>query len=769
MSAMEVSVILRLVNELSGPAKKAAEDILRLVKVTTELKKIGGGMDMLPKQLKEAGAATRALSSDVRQFSSAFRGASDAARTMAKEMGAQKGRSWMSAEVQNLREIAKLQTKIGVQRYHGGGMGGLGLLGAYYGGKTALHAAGSVFDKGAALQNEKALLDMAGFAPDQQRRMIAAARRITAAIPTATEGQNLHRLRELNYALGNRLDMAVDTLPDLAKLMTVIGASQGEDKARQVRDQIIESVKGAEIKNLIADEPTFRKWLKFQGQSVLATGGLVQPTALFQTFKYARDAVHGWTQDFFPIVSELTQEFMTGRGGGSRGGAGSSLAAFGRYFVANTYAKKVSPWLGSEGLLGKDGRVVDGHLASQNPFEWTMKYLLPAMQRDKVNLNDHAAIAQWVSHLQGTQNMRQLVQLMIIQRDQIKARIELYKKAMDYDKAYARSMETLSQNVEALSAQTTQLQAVFVGPLLGPATRIVKAMRKIATSLWSWGEKNPAAVAGLEVGAGTVALKLLSSSLGRQIVGTVLGSGIGLATGGPMGGILGAMVGKSLLSFGATEATAVSAAGATMGRTLLSGLLGGILRVFSVAGVLYAVDQAVYANLSPQTKAALKKREDAINSVKEVGPHSHTETLRRAFNRERAAMGLSLYGNADRLTSTPLASTVRDLRNALGGSTADAQQKGKSWAQSFLDMVKNLLAGAIVKGPNVSVPGLSIGQPRGGAPSLSPAKGIGHASLEIHNMAIHVNGGGDAHQTAQAVWDKFNASVGKQLSDGAFA
>ena len=761
MSTMEVSVLLRLKDDLSAPAKKAAEAVAALTKGIEKLKALGAGMDTLPKQLKEAGAATRALQSDVRSFSSAFRAATDSARTMAKEMGAQRGRTWMASEVKNLKEMIALEKRLGSgPRYHGGGHG-LGLLGAYYGAQTALHTTAHVFERGAALQNERALLDMAGYSGADQAKMIAGSRRASALIPTATEAQNLHRVRELNYALGNRLDMALHTLPDLDKLMTVIGASQGGDKARQVRDQIIESVKGAEIKNLITDEATFRKWLTFQGQSVLATGGLVQPTALFQTFKYARDAVHGWTQSFFPIVSELTQEFMTGKGGGSRGGAGSSLAAFGRYFVANTYAKKVTPWLSEEKLLGSDGRIVDGHLASQNPFEWTMKYLLPAMQRDKVNLNDHAAIAQWVSHLQGTENMRQLVQLMIIQRDQIKARIELYKKAMDYDQAYARSMNTLSQNVGALSAQTSQLQAVFVGPLLGPATGIVKAMSNLATWLWKSGLAHPEGLKLAEGLLGAGSIMALGSSLGRRLIGMGLGTGIGFfAGGGPLGAMMGGTFANSIMKAFGTSATAGIAEGATtvgvtMGRTAVTALIRGLTRSLTMAWVWSMVLDAVGKHFNPEARKRLDQSYDDDKNP---------------LSWHNLAVKLGASPAADLLTDKPLASSVKDLHHALTGDTGDAKEKGKYWAQSFLDMVKSLLSGATVRGPNVNLPGLPIGQPHGNGGVASPARGIGHASLQIHRMEINVHGGGaGAHETAQAVWDRFNSSVQKQLSDGAFA
>ena len=70
MSTMDVSVILRLIDGVSGPGKKAAAALRSVVKAANDLKKITGS-NKLTNDLKRSQSVIRGMSADVRQFSSA--------------------------------------------------------------------------------------------------------------------------------------------------------------------------------------------------------------------------------------------------------------------------------------------------------------------------------------------------------------------------------------------------------------------------------------------------------------------------------------------------------------------------------------------------------------------------------------------------------------------------------------------------------------------------------------------------------------------------
>ena len=761
MSTMDVSVTLRLLDQLSAPAKKATEAVRALTKAATELKKIGGGMTSMSQQIKASASSTASSS---RQMAASITSIGQSAANAGKAVRSgfagiprdvmQATRQVVSGlnQIQKAKERAMRPISAARAPSNGGQGVGMGLYGGYYAAHMVGHATKTFLDKGANLQSEEALLEMGGYSPAQRSRMMAAARNTMKMVPTSNEAQNVQRLRELNYALGNRLDMAIDTLPDLSKLMTVINASQGAEKAGQIHDQIIESVKGAEIKNLIDDEPTFRRWLNFQGKSVLATGGLVQPTSMFQTFKYARSAVHGWTEDFFPIVSELTQEMMTGRGGGSRGGAGVSLANFKRMFVDNQYDHKhYEGELRRRGLLGQDGKIVDGKLAAQNPFAWMMKNIMPAMARDHVNLNDHAAIVQWMGAMGGTDIMKQLLALMVIQRNQIQSRVELYKQSMGYEEAYSRAMDTFATNVEALSNQTTQLQASFAKPLLGPATKVVKGMTNIASWLSDWARGNPKGTLAAEGLLGGGFLMALRTQIGRKLIGSILGGGLGLLGGGPMGGMLGGWLGQRVM-------------GGALGRAA-GGAMAWISPLLSPA--------MIFAGLLETAKLS-----QSVNIGKffdDLGVSAWT----KKWGDDIVAFFQGLPGRIAGVFSAGGFSGIgKIIMDALLSGLQSAADSVISWVTGFVARLKSLFSfsasptitpnGGGYQDP-LSAPGIGPKKSSYFSPQTAPAL-MQHAGLHVHgDVHISVPGSGDPHATAEAVWRRFNAAVSRQLSDGAFA
>lgn len=774
MSVLDVSVILRLIDGVSGPGKKAAAALRSVVKAANDLKKITGS-NKLTRDLKASQAVVRGMSSDVRQFSSAFRGAMDSARGLTKAMSGN-GKGMLSADVRNMREMVKLQSQMA--RGHASALGGrrnaigMPLIGFGMGHPHLHTGARHAYDATADLDTERHLMNAAGFGAADRDKLIKAAQATTAAIPISTEAQNLHRIRELNYALGNRVQMSTEALPDVAKLMAVIQFSKGADTAHSMGDQIMEAVKGAELKNYITDMPTFRRWLKFQGQSVLATGGLVQPTSMFQTMKYARSAVHGWSEDFFPIASELTQEMMTGKGGGSRGGAGVSLGNFKRMFVDATVAGKNIPELLRRGLIdpshiGGSGRnkhltagaFYDDTLATTNPFEYMKKRILPAMAKDHVDLKDHAAIVKWMAGLGGTDIMKQLLALMVIQRDQIEARLKLYKQAMPYDAAYAESMQTLAQNVDALSKQSSDMSASLFAPMAPLANRILKGMTGLATMVSQWAKGHGGLLEALlpaaMLGGGGLAAVLLKSVLGRA-GGSLLGGTLGMFLGGTPGALLGGLAGGGLARI-AGGIGSVAGPGA-----LFAGMLG-------------------LAKLSQGLVPWLEANVDISGWV-----NSLVDKIVSGF----AALPGMVMGSLRGLANSVLSAFSAGGLEGVGAYIIDSLLSGLksqaeaviAWATEFVNKLKHLFS--FSASPTIMPKGVApgaIGDPGDSgfvmpnsyvAPQRS-GSGAGHASLggnTIHvSITNNINGAQDPNVIVRAISDHFKSSVERHLSDGVFA
>lgn len=787
MSTMDLSVVLRLVDQLSAPAKKASDALRGITKAAADLKKIGGGLDTLPKQIKESSAAIRALQADVRSFSSAFRGAADSARSMSKEMAANRGKSWMAEEVKNLRAMVDLQGKLasGPRRFSGvhGSLLGVSL----FGGHPHLRSEGREgWDEASAVRHQMAIMQTLGMSQVEMAEAYKKAVHVSSDITTSTVSQNLQTIREMRGAFLHPHD-AVTNLGALVKadaIFNAISESKPGMHGLRWKEQAYDFAKAIEMLG-VTDPKQFEDYLGGMMQAMGAFGGKVQGRDFHGTIKYARTAAQNWSKDFVTqVLPTLIQEYKVGGGSGASGSAGQGLMSLFEVVSTGTMKEEAAKrWVGlglaKAGDITKSGlrpgAIAGNHLFQADPYQWAWQVLVPAMVRkgiitsnevDAIKRGDTKDkefaknITKYIAGLGGTRTARDALTKLILQAARIERDRQNVLETMDF-----KAWDTLSKGspTVALQAFGTQLKgfiAALIDPLMPVATKVLAGLGAALSSMMKAMRLNPEiaySLTGLLAAGGAL---LLPSLLRSTLLRSLIGGGVGFAAGGPMGALLGAVLLKPLFSgiVGGAESAIAGGApsiGARIGSLLATGLIAGIMRVFSVAGLLYTIDQLIYANLSPETKKALKAKEDAINSVKPDEKTSKAEILRRAFDRERAMLGLPLVGRSSPLTATPLASTVGELRKSLGFDLSDADAQGKSWAERALDMIRSTLGGASVNGPQINAP--------------AHAGGIGHASLQIHGgVQIAVHGTSDPHATADAVYRRFNTAVHRQLSDGAF-
>lgn len=751
MSTMDLAVVLRLVDQLSGPAKSAAASVRRLTDDVRKLNQIGGAGKFVA-ELREAGAATRALQADVRSFASAFRNAAQSARGLSREMSAGSGRSRIRQDVRDLERMVKLQAQVVRGSSHGAHnlLAGVGIgYGSHRAGRAGLTALG----KGGSLQDEMTALELLGIDTKIIDRVVKEARDTSHLIPQSTTAEALHSFRELRYAFADT-GHAVETMTEMARFGATLAKSVGADKAMQIRSQVYEAVKSAELKNQIKGPAEFKAWLDMLQRIATVSGGIVTPAAMFQALKFSRGAVHGYDREFTSLfLPEIVQELATGRGsGGGRGGAGTSLAAFKRMFVDQTFALKHARELAKIGVLdeskitwGKSGQakaiapgaLIGQDLATRNPFRWIEQHFVPKLKAQGVNIEDHAAVVQAVSRMGGTELMKQLVQLMVIQRKQMNARADMTAKALGVDQSYSRLVENYSSSLDAMKKQFDDMTAHLTLPLLKPATDALKSLttffqnvKDMTTGGGSTGLLGPGALAA---SAGASVL-LMRSLLARGLAGGVAGGGLGMLVGGPTGAVVGSMLGGKLLGGGLGNAGLIGAASALNGSAVALTAAAARLAGGSVAGAVGSVAGAGGIG-------AWAKKLGAIPFLG-AGAGVAGATL---------AAGAAIEGIRSVVDDAGYAGkTIKERLESHGGGSAKEAQR-RAWNEDRARLGIDPIGWAT--------------RPTQPPQSIDNSK---HTNVHVGGVTITVSGAGDPKTVADAVRREFSAAVERQLSDGAY-
>ena len=144
--------------------------------------------------------------------------------------------------------------------------------------------------------------------------------------------------------------------------------------------------------------------------------------------------------------------------------AGNQISQFFKNFVVGLIGRGTGKHNLEErariGILSQDGRAVkESALGGQNPYEWTKKVLIPALQRDGVDLTDGTAISQAVGKLTGNSGVAGLLARMITQQEQIERSITQYNQAKGISVAEDARNEDPFVAAKALTGALSNLSA----------------------------------------------------------------------------------------------------------------------------------------------------------------------------------------------------------------------------------------------------------------------------------------------------------------------
>jgi hypothetical protein len=618
------SLILNLVDKLSGPAKGAAKSLQDVAAAAKGLNNAGAGagLDKLARGMKEIN--DRAASQNVKAWSLGFEKTLARLKVSAEEMqrvkaswldlqntfardkigGALRGArtaEWRNATVGHILgvrgELMKLQAQAarGIHlNFRPGGFlrgaagpavgvgagyaGGRGIRGSLRAGSDATTQSGRDYLGGLSDAQSEAL----------RRAAMAQSQRFASVSETLLRDP----MREVAQVLGGGdkgVEGASGLSETIARSLVTLQALKGKDRAA---DELAGFMRALDTLGR-ANPSDIAELLGGFTRAAGVQGRELNLRDLFTTAKRAKSAGAVISNEFImDTLPSLIADMGSDR-------AGTSLGSM----VAQTLASRATKQaLGEQRRLGlRDDKGFRHGAELSNPFTYTLERLIPALQKDGVDIRDGAAVTTAIGKIFSNQVVADLFTKMITQVDQYQRQRRQFREAPGL--AAADVLPRIDAKVanEEVVAQANNLAASIAEPVLktiNPSLRslastlggLADALRKspeltgqIGTGAAAAGGIAAAAVGGLMLRnlmtGGPAAAALTSSAT------ALTGSAAALTAAATRLGIGGAV---GIAGSAATAATA--AAGASRLATLGKFGVGGVV-VGGLAGGAYYIGQ----------------------------------------------------------------------------------------------------------------------------------------------------------------------------------
>ena len=360
----------------------------------------------------------------------------------------------------------------------------------------------------------------------------------TSSVMTTTATSNLTAIRELRMVFGDTSD-AINNMPVVQKLQAVlqnVRGGNGHDEAYTV-------AKALEMKGAVKNPTQFESSADQMTKAMIASGGKVTAQDFLSAFKYGRSATIGWDDRFtYSILPTLIQEMKSSGGSGGSGGPGNALMSAYAAVVGGTIPQKSLKVWQKIGMLDPSkivwdkvgsakgvapGGVMGSETFQKDPYQWTQKYLVPALVKAGYDTEDKqrqalqylfpnrtAGFIMSQMALQGWKFDRD--QKLIGQASGLSAYDQLIKH--DPNMAYA-----------ALDAQWANLKTALGVTLVPVLIPFLQSMTTALNALAGFAEKHPTLTAGL---MGTFAALSIMATIGGGLLVASAGlklAGVGLS------------------------------------------------------------------------------------------------------------------------------------------------------------------------------------------------------------------------------------------------
>jgi hypothetical protein len=748
MSTMDVSVILRLVDQLSGPAQKAAKSLRDMVSAA---KQLGGlKLDQLPKVFDASANATARLQGNLKQLDVAMRGVTSNAASLNRSLAAAGNANPWRAQVAGMRQVAAMQRQL-INNQGSMSHGGQGMLLQH----PVIHAVGhglrEIAGAGIEYSREGALAMMAGRTPDELDAMKKRAREVAGSVPMTTEAESIKQMSEMVMAFGN-LEHTMEFAEKFARVDALISAVQGH----RVEGQSFHLARALEQVGATKDTARADVLLDDWAKAIVGSRGKITPEQINMSTTYMRGSKYAVGDDFLGKV--MPALIMQSARASS---VGNEIASLTGYIVGNRLPKEKIPDLIAAGLIDPSKVVPDKHSASKmkltenafygskdylnNPFEWVVKYVGDMAKRE--GLDTAAKISERINYLFSNRMVADMVGEAVINQSQIRKDIGLFNQAPSA--AEALKIGQANDWTQALSnfgAAITDFAKNITGPVIKPA---IGLLNQLSAMMRTVGGSFVGQLGTLATLGGLGFMMMRSGALTA-----LLGGGLGFMGGGPVGMLAGTMLAERLFGIGP------AAAGAAAGISMLGTALGAISAVLAGLALAKWIDGTQGAK--DLNKAILGDNQLTGDFKGDAAKLYAGKDGLRTWMRKQLGIPED-DGKSDPVPwgGSPNFS-VDDIRSRLGMDLKpEGEKAGQSWLDAVMEVIKSL--------GTMSIPGPQIAPPAVPQNYQAPAPAPADQRASIGNINIHVHGSGDPHATAQAVYKQFTAAVDRHLSDGAYA
>lgn len=497
-----------------------------------------------------------------------------------------------TADLRELHEAETIERRRHMRRHGAVQAATIGAAG-YVSAHSVGHGIGDTLKAGARYQHEVVALQNAGRTPEEMREIEHASHEAIKAVPTATFSENLKVINETTGAFGS-LHHAIENLPFMQKSAAVLHASAGDkiqDDAGALGNKL---ARFFEMRGTAGNTEVFQKEAAEMVRAMVFTRGNFNPHEMVNFAQQAKSSLPLYSERFMSkIVPSLVTEY-----GGERAGTGAN--AFRNVIMGKANDKKqAEEWVklglldtnmaimkGGHAVSWKAGAVKDTNTALSDPLEWAEKTLIPALQKNGVDVEDKLELSKALGTLFRNSNSNMFAEALSqrLSRNRLHKDEDNMTKSATVDEAYKRNLSSdATEGVKALKASMESLMEATSGPAMETAAAGMTKLAGGISALALSAKDHPIAAmagggiagAGALAGAGYLSYKLLTG-FGLPASATAL-----TASAAELSAAAAVLSGKGAVS-GALGNGTTAAAGAGLATSL--GLLGTTITTAIAAG-----------------------------------------------------------------------------------------------------------------------------------------------------------------------------------------
>ncbi|WP_223613598.1 phage tail tape measure protein [Phyllobacterium calauticae] len=438
-------LVLRLQDEMSGKAKKAATDVTRsMKKIEDHARRLAGAQwgTNFQRQIEKMGASARELEIVRRSWDRMHKDMQS--KNLGTAMRKSEIGAWKVATLSHLAQVRSglRSTEKEAQRSAKAIKAAMSAVlrpayvaaGGYTGAYMVNNLGREAVTASSERQREYFRQKMANIPEKEREQMFQRSSELSQQYPSVNITDIMEMARSARNTMGST-EQGMKILDGMVRAMVTLQSSKGVDAAT---DQLMRMLRGIDnlgknsngdigVKNVLDIIDGVTKAAQIEGADL-------DPGKMFEFARRAKIAGPGLSTDFLMTTAPAFMQDMSAEG------FGSALSSAYQAFVigANSNSGKVN--INEQRRLGLrkgegNGDLVGSDLFGTNPYQWVKEYLMPALTKDGVDLNNETAVSKAVAKTTKNTNASGMLTRMITQSDQTERLINLYGRSMGTDAA----------------------------------------------------------------------------------------------------------------------------------------------------------------------------------------------------------------------------------------------------------------------------------------------------------------------------------------------